>query len=427
MTETIKPIRGMNDILPQDSHLWQRVERVAGELFESYGYRQVRIPVLERTELFKRSIGEVTDIVEKEMYTFRDRSGDSVTLRPEATAGIVRAALSHGLLHNQQHKVWCAGPMFRYERPQKGRYRQFHQLDVEALGYPGPDVDAEMIALSARLWTRLGLTGLRLEINSLGTPESRVGYREALVAYFENQRDVLDDDSQRRLATNPLRILDSKNPAMAAVIADAPRVTEYLDPESEQHFAELQALLTAVGIEFSVNPRLVRGLDYYSRTVFEWLTDQLGAQAAVCSGGRYDGLISQLGGKPTPAIGWALGIERIVELLGLADAVPTPPRPHAYLVMGGPVARRAGFGLAERLRDALPGLDLELDCVAGSFKAQMRRADKRGADLALILGEDELERDLISVKPLRATGGAQEQLTFTALVDYLQPYLSQTR
>jgi histidyl-tRNA synthetase len=427
MSDTIKPIRGMNDILPQDAHLWQRVERVAAELFESYGYRQVRIPVLERTELFKRSIGEVTDIVEKEMYTFLDRSGDSVTLRPEATAGIVRAALSHGLLHNQQHKVWCAGPMFRYERPQKGRYRQFHQLDVEALGYPGPDVDAEMIALSARLWTRLGLTGLRLEINSLGTPESRVGYREALVAHFENHRDVLDGDSERRLATNPLRILDSKNPAMAAVIAAAPRVTEYLDPESEQHFAELQALLTQVGIEFSVNPRLVRGLDYYSRTVFEWLTDQLGAQAAVCSGGRYDGLISQLGGKPTPAIGWALGIERIVELLSMADAAPSPPRPHAYLVMGGAAARQAGFGLAERLRDALPRLDLELDCVAGSFKAQMRRADKRGADLAVILGDEELARDLISVKPLRAAGGPQEQLTFSALVDYLQPYLSQTR
>ncbi len=426
MSETIKPIRGMNDILPQDSHLWQRVERLAGELFESYGYRQVRIPVLERTELFKRSIGEVTDIVEKEMYTFLDRSGDSVTLRPEATAGIVRAALSHGLLHNQQHKVWCAGPMFRYERPQKGRYRQFHQLDVEALGYPGPDVDAEMIALSARLWARLGLTGLRLEINSLGTPESRVGYRDALVAHFESHRDALDDDSQRRLATNPLRILDSKNPAMAAVIAAAPRVTDYLDPESEQHFGELQALLRQVGIQFSVNPRLVRGLDYYSRTVFEWLTDQLGAQAAVCSGGRYDGLIGQLGGKPTPAIGWALGMERIVELLSMADGAP-PPRPHAYLVMGGAAARRAGFGMAERLRDALPGLDLELDCVAGSFKAQMRRADKRGADLALILGDDELERDLISVKPLRAAGATQEQLTFTALVDYLQPYLSQTR
>jgi histidyl-tRNA synthetase len=427
MADSIQPIRGMNDVLPDSSHVWQHVERVASDLFESYGYRQIRVPVLERTELFKRSIGEVTDIVEKEMYTFEDRSGDSVTLRPEATAGIVRAALSNSLLHNQQHRVWFAGPMFRYERPQKGRYRQFHQIDVEALGYAGPDVDAELIALSARLWRRLGLTGLRLEINSLGTPESRVGYREALVNYFKAHEGQLDADSQRRLVTNPMRILDSKNPAMASLVAGAPQITEYLDAESQQHFDRLQALLGAIGIPFTVNPRLVRGLDYYSRTVFEWLTDRLGAQAAVCSGGRYDGLVGQLGGKPTPAIGWALGLERIVELLTLEPAVPPPPEPHAYLVMAGDAAAREGFVLAERLRDALAAVDVELDCVGGSFKAQMRRADKRGARVALILGEQELSTGLISVKPLRAGAGEQRQLTFEALVEYLQPYCGQTR
>jgi histidyl-tRNA synthetase len=421
MADTIQPIRGMNDVLPDQSHLWQYVESTAGALFQSYGYRQIRVPVLERTELFKRSIGEVTDIVEKEMYTFQDRSGDSVTMRPEATAGIVRSALSNGLLHNQQHKVWFAGPMFRYERPQKGRYRQFHQIDVEALGYAGPDVDAELIALSARLWSRLGLTGLRLEINSLGTPDSRVGYRKALVDYFQARQDELDADSQRRLVTNPMRILDSKNPAMADMIAAAPRVTEYLDPESEQHFDHLKAMLSDVGIEFSVNPRLVRGLDYYSRTVFEWLTDRLGAQAAVCSGGRYDGLISQLGGRYTPAIGWALGMERIVELLTLEAGAVTPRSPDAYLVMAGDGAGPQGFALAERLRDALAELNLELDCVGGSFKAQMRRADKRGARVALILGEDELARGLVSVKPLRDKGASQQQLTFDGLVEYLRP------
>ncbi len=423
MTDTIKAIRGMNDILPDQSHVWQHVEQLAGELFESYGYRQIRVPVLERTELFKRSIGEVTDIVEKEMYTFDDRSGESLTLRPEATAGIVRAALSHGLLHNQQHKLWCTGPMFRYERPQKGRYRQFHQIDVEALGYEGPDVDAELIALSARLWARLGLTGLRLEINSLGTAQSRERYRQALVAFFKPHWDELDSDSQRRLGSNPLRILDSKNPAMAPLIDAAPKVTDYLPPECAQHFADLKALLGDVGIPFVVNPRLVRGLDYYSRTVFEWLTDRLGAQAAVCSGGRYDGLVTQLGGRPTPAIGWALGVERIVELLSLEPEAPAAPRPHAYLVLGGELARRQGFALAERLRDALPGLDLELDCVGGSFKAQMRRADRRGAGLALILGADEVAQGLISIKPLRESGD-QKQLEFTALVDHLRPHVA---
>ena len=312
MTETLQAVRGMNDVLPEQTAAWQQLERVARETFAQYGYYEIRLPLLERTELFKRSIGEFTDIVEKEMYTFEDRGGDSLTLRPEATASIVRAAISNGLLHNQRQKVWCMGPMFRYERPQKGRYRQFHQIDVEALGYPGPDVDAELILLTARIWRRLGLRGLRLNLNSLGTPESRAVYRAKLVDYFRAHADVLDADSTRRLDGNPLRILDSKNPAMAEVIAGAPSITDHLDPESAAHFASLCAHLEAAGVEFVVNPRLVRGLDYYSRTVFEWITTDLGSQDAVCSGGRYDGLVAQLGGEPTPAIGWALGQERIV-------------------------------------------------------------------------------------------------------------------
>ncbi|HEX5650699.1 MAG TPA: histidine--tRNA ligase [Steroidobacteraceae bacterium] len=408
MTETLQAVRGMNDVLPEQSSAWQQLERVARETFAQYGYREIRLPLLERTELFKRSIGEFTDIVEKEMYTFEDRGGDSLTLRPEATAGIVRAAISNGLLHNQRQKVWCMGPMFRYERPQKGRYRQFHQIDAEALGFPGPDVDAELILMTARMWRRLGLRGLRLNLNSLGTPESRAVYRARLVDYFQAHASVLDADSARRLDGNPLRILDSKNPAMAEVVARAPSITDHLDPESAEHFATLQAQLSAAGVEFVVNPRLVRGLDYYSRTVFEWITTDLGSQDAVCSGGRYDGLVAQLGGEPAPAIGWALGEERIVELMRLQGLVGNEGRPDIYLVLAGAAADAVGLGLAERLRDAGRGLRVETNCGGGSFKSQLKRADKSGARYAVIVGDDEVAKRVAAVKSLRGEGEQRE-------------------
>jgi histidyl-tRNA synthetase len=375
----------------------------------------LRLPLLERTELFKRSIGEFTDIVEKEMYTFRDRGDDSLTLRPEGTAGIVRACISNGLLHNQRQKVWLMGPMFRYERPQKGRYRQFHQIDAEALGYAGPDVDVELILMTARLWRRLGLRGLKLNLNSLGTPESRVVYRAKLVEYFRARADQLDADSTRRLDGNPLRILDSKNPAMAQLIADAPSITDHLDPESAAHFATLCARLREAGVDFVVNPRLVRGLDYYSRTVFEWVTTDLGSQDAVCSGGRYDGLVAQLGGDPVPAIGWALGEERIVELMRLQGLVTDEGSPDVYLVLAGDAAEAAGVGLAERIRDAAPGLRLETNCGGGSFKSQLKRADKSGARYAVIVGDDEAARQVAALKPLRGAEAAQREVSFADL------------
>jgi histidyl-tRNA synthetase len=398
----IQPIRGMNDILPEATPLWRWVEATAGALFAAYGYGELRLPLVERAELFSRSIGEVTDIVEKEMYSFTDRNGDLLSLRPEATASCVRAAISNGLIHNQQQRLWYAGPMFRYERPQKGRYRQFHQLGAEALGFPGPDIDAELIAMSARLWRALGLEGLRLEINSLGTAESRQLYRGLLVEHFSAHSDALDADSLRRLEQNPLRILDSKNPEMQALIAAAPAITDHLDAESAAHFEQLKASLDAAGIAYTVNSRLVRGLDYYSRTVFEWLTDRLGAQAAVCSGGRYDGLVEQLGGRPTPAIGWALGMERLVELV--ENKAPPAAAVHAYLVPVGDAAQPPALALAEALRDALPGLRLVTHCGGGSLKAAMKKADKSGATLALILGEAELADGRVLVKPLRAQG-----------------------
>jgi len=401
MGENIQPIRGMNDVLPADSAAWQLLERVCRETFAEYGYREMRVPMLERTELFKRSIGEMTDIVEKEMYTFEDRGGDSVTLRPEATAGIVRACISNGLLHNQRQKVWCAGPMFRYERPQKGRYRQFHQIDVEALGFPGPDVDAELIIMSARIWRKLGLDGLVLNVNSLGTAESRRAYRATLVEYFRGHAAALDEDSRRRLAGNPLRILDSKNPAMRAVIEGAPLLTDHLDAESAAHFARLRADLDAAGVPYVVNPRLVRGLDYYARTVFEWVTTDLGSQDAVCSGGRYDGLVQQLGGEPVPGIGWALGVERVVELLRLKGLVGDDAYADVYVVLAGEAAEAAGLRVAESLRAALPGLRVEMNCGAGSFKSQMKRADRSGARYAVILGDDEVARGIAALKPMR--------------------------
>ena len=408
MTVEVQPVRGMNDVLPAEIGAWQRLEACIRQLLAAYGYEEIRVPIVEHTALFKRAIGEFTDVVEKEMYTFADQGGESLTLRPEATAGIVRALISNGMLRGQRHKLWCIGPMFRHERPQKGRYRQFNQLDVEAVGLPGPDVDAELIALTARLWRRLGIERIRLEINSLGTPESRRAYREMLVGYFRAHESALDADSRRRLEGNPLRILDSKNPEMRAVIAGAPLLTDHLDPESREHFAALCAALETLGIPFRVNPRLVRGLDYYTRTVFEWITDALGAQDAVCSGGRYDGLIEQLGGEPTPGIGFAMGMERAVELLVQTGRVPAPTPADVYVVVSGARATAAGTGLVERLRDELPGRRFDLNLGGGNFKAQFRRADRSGAALAVILGDDELARGVAAVKPLRREAGQTE-------------------
>ena len=418
MVDYIQPVRGMNDVLPDASSVWAVVETAAEEVFEAYGYQRIRIPALERTELFCRSIGETTDIVRKEMYTFEDRNGSSVTLRPEATAGIVRAGLSNGLFHNKQQKLWCSGPMFRHEKPQKGRYRQFHQLDVEAVGFVGPEIDAELIVMSARLWERLGLQSPKLEINSLGTSKSRAVYREALQRYFTGARDTLDAESLHRLDRNPLRILDSKNPDLKDLIVNAPDLSDYLDDESKVHFDGVQKLLGDVGVEYVINSRLVRGLDYYSRTVFEWVTDLLGAQSAVCSGGRYDTLVSQLGGKDTPAIGWALGVERVVELI-MAEGLPINEQtPDAYLTAGGEQARRASFSIAEELRTRLPNARVSMDCMGGSLKSQLRRADRSGARLALILGEDELAAEKISVKALREDT-PQVMLTLDELVSML--------
>jgi histidyl-tRNA synthetase len=398
----IQPLEGMKDVLPEDIGYWQRLERAAAEVFAAYGYQEMRVPMVEQTALFRRSIGEFTDIVEKEVFTFLDRDGHTqLTLRPESTAGIVRAMIHHGLLHNQKQRVWTAGPMFRGERPQKGRYRQFHQIDVEAFGYEGPDVDAEVILLSARLWKRLGITGLKLEINSLGTPESRRSYRERLVEYFSARREELDTDSERRLAGNPLRILDSKNPALQPLIERAPRLMDSLDDASRAHFEQLLALLTAAGVAYEINPRLVRGLDYYSRTVFEWTTDLLGSQSSVCSGGRYDGLVENLGGDPTPGIGWALGEERIVLVMKELGLPGDVIQPQVYCVVAGAAAERAALTLCERLRDTYASLRIELNLGGGNFKAQFRRADRSGATIAVILGDNEVARGTVAVRSLK--------------------------
>jgi histidyl-tRNA synthetase len=396
-----KAIRGMNDLLPEASGTWRFVESTVREVIESYGYREIRVPILEQTELFRRSIGEVTDIVEKEMYTFLDRNEESVTMRPEATAGMVRAGISHGLFHNQRQKLWTAGPMFRYEKPQRGRYRQFHQIDVEAMGYAGPDVDAELIIMSARMWQKLGLSRLMLEVNSLGSLETRRKYRESLVNYFSAVKSKLDEDSIRRLEQNPLRILDSKNPDMQELIADAPVMLDYLDDESEQHFAELKVLLDAAGICYSVNPGLVRGLDYYNRTVFEWATDALGSQGAICAGGRYDGLVEKLGGRSTPAIGWAMGVERLIGLFEECGGKAPDTGPDVYIVAVGDAALGRGFEIAENLREAIAGIRIELNLGGGSFKSQLKRADKSGAEFALVLGDDEVAENRAGLKPLR--------------------------
>lgn len=416
-------VRGMNDILPDTSATWQYLESVVESIIESYGYRHIRLPMLEHTELFKRSIGEVTDIVEKEMYTFESRKGRSLTLRPEATAGMVRAGITHGLFHNQKQKLWTVGPMFRYEAPQAGRYRQFYQFDVEAMGYEGPDVDAELIILSARIWEKLGIDKVRLEINSLGTTEARVAYREALVEYFSSVKNQLDSDSIRRLESNPLRILDSKNPEMREVVDAAPVMLDYLDAASQEHFAGLQALLDAAGVAYAVNPRLVRGLDYYSRTVFEWVTDALGSQNAVCAGGRYDGLVEKLGGRATPAIGWAMGVERFVALYEACGGTAPSRDVDVYIAALGDGTLKRAFALAEELRDSIDGIRVEVNLGGGSFKSQMKRADKSNASFALVLGEQELADECIGVKPLRSDD-AQETVPLSELAAVLADKLS---
>lgn len=403
MSDLIQPIRGMNDILPDVMPRWQHLESLTRGVLAAYGYREMRVPIVEKTQLFARSIGEATDIVEKEMYSFEDRNGDRLTLRPEATAGMVRAGLSNGLLYNQVQRLWCLGPMFRHERPQKGRYRQFHQVDVEAYGLAGPDIDAELNIMLARLWKALGIGTLELQINTLGTPATRKEYRKRLVAYFQQHLEALDADSRRRLETNPLRVLDSKVPGTRKLVEGAPSLLEHLDAESQAHFAQFKQLLEDAGINYRVNPWLVRGLDYYTRTVFEWVTTRLGAQDAVCSGGRYDGLVEHLGGKPTPAIGFAMGMERVVALMEV-EGVPIPDTaPHAYLVRVGAEAERAGLRLAETLRSALPGLRLLTDCSGGDFGKQLKRADKSGARVALVLGDNEVRSQRIGLKPLRNT------------------------
>ncbi|WP_031567484.1 histidine--tRNA ligase [Rheinheimera texasensis] len=404
MSKEIQAIRGMNDCLPQDTPVWQYVEQMIRQTVNSYGYDEIRFPIVEMTELFKRSIGEVTDIVEKEMYTFADRNGDSLTLRPEGTACCVRAGIQNGLLYNQEQRLWYMGPMFRHERPQKGRYRQFHQFGLEVFGMQGPDIDAEVILVSARLWQQLGLTPyVRLELNSLGSNEARAAYRDKLVAYLEQHKELLDEDSHRRLYSNPLRVLDSKNPAMAEMLAKAPQLLDHLDEESKQHFAGLQARLRAAGIEYTINPRLVRGLDYYNKTVFEWVTTNLGSQGTVCAGGRYDGLVEQLGGKATPAVGFGLGLERLVLLLQSLPLLPAVSNAaDVYLMPLGEAAELAAVSVAEQLRLALPGKRVMLHCGGGNLKKQLKRADKSGAAVGLLLGDDELAAGQVTVKWLRA-------------------------
>lgn len=398
----------MNDILPDETGTWRVLEKTLRSLVHAYGYEEIRLPLLEHTELFRRSIGEVTDIVEKEMYTFDDRNGESLTLRPEATASVVRAGITNGLLHNQRQKIWTAGPMFRYEKPQKGRYRQFHQFDVEALGYAGPDVDAELIIMSARLWRMLGIDRIELQINSLGSAGSRAAYRETLVDYFRGVKNQLDDDSIRRLEQNPLRILDSKNPEMQEIVDAAPVMLDHLDDESAAHFAQLRQMLDAAGIAYSINPRLVRGLDYYNRTVFEWVTDALGAQGAVCSGGRYDGLVEKLGGRATPAVGWAMGMERFIALYAACGGAAPERDAEVYVVAVGEEALQRAVVLAEELRDKLGGIRVDLNLGGGSFKTQLKRADKSNALYALVLGEQEVADNRVGLKPLRS---AEDQVS----------------
>ena len=419
--QQLKAVRGMPDVLPAQSALWQYIENEVSTLLHAYGYHEIRLPLLEPTELFSRSIGEVTDIVEKEMYTFADRNGDSLTLRPEGTAGCVRAVLQNGLLQSLPLRLWYAGPMFRHERPQMGRQRQFHQIGDETFGLPGPDIEAEHLLLLARLWQRLGVAGLvRLEINSLGSPGARAAYRDALVAYLDAHVDALDEDSRRRLRSNPLRILDSKDPGTRSVLEGAPVLSSYLDEESRTHMSALCGMLDAGGVVYRVNPALVRGLDYYGKTVYEWVTDSLGAQGTVCAGGRYDGLVSQLGGPAMPGVGFAMGMERLVLLLGAAGVTAADSaRPHVFWVVANDAARRFAFVAAEALRDRLPWLRMQMPCGEGSLRSQMKRADRSAATLARIGGEDELAAGEVTVRGLRAGGVAQTGIDAARLAGFL--------
>jgi len=425
MSQTIQAIRGMNDILPDEAELWERFDDAVRGWLRAYGYRPIRMPVVEPTPLFSRAIGEVTDIVEKEMYSFVDAlNGEALTLRPEGTASCVRAVLQHSLLHVGPQRLWYAGPMFRHERPQKGRYRQFHQFGIEAFGYAGPDIDAEQIVMCARLWDELALTGIRLEINSLGGAEERQRHRAELIAYFERHREALDADAQRRLHANPLRILDSKNPHMQELIEGAPKLMDFLGEASIEHFGGVQALLKEAGIPYRINPRLVRGLDYYNLTVFEWITDKLGAQGTVCAGGRYDGLIEQLGGKPAPACGFAMGVERLIALLkeehGAEAEQAARAAPDVYVLHQGETAQRPAFRAAEALRGA--GYDVLFHCGGGSFKSQMKRADASGAQVAVIIGDDEAREGSASLKPLREDV-PQKRIPQDQLADEIGNYL----
>jgi len=409
--QSIQAVRGMHDILPSQSSRWQYAEKIIREVLANYCYQEIRLPIVEKTDLFKRSIGEVTDIVEKEMYTFNDRNNDSLTLRPEGTAGCLRACLEHGLLHNQVHRLWYCGPMFRHERPQKGRYRQFYQLGVETYGMAGPDIDAEIILLTDRMWTQLGIRDkVKLELNTLGTTEERLVYREKLVDYFKQHIELLDEDSLRRLETNPLRILDSKNRDMKQLIQNAPELMDCMGEESRSHFETLSQTLDSVGISYELNTRLVRGLDYYGKTVFEWVTDDLGAQGTICAGGRYDGLIEQLGGKENYAVGFAMGMERLLLLMEQLENVPVERCVDVYMIRVGLEAEKEGMRLAEKIRDQVDGIKLQVNCGGGSFKSQFKKADKSGAEYAIIIGDDEVSRGEVSVKSLRIE---QEQKNMT--------------
>ncbi len=423
MANNIQAIRGMHDVLPDQTPLWQYAEKILRDVLGSYGYSEIRLPIVEKTELFKRSIGEVTDIVEKEMYTFDDRNGDSLTLRPEGTAGCLRACLEHGLLHNQVHRLWYYGPMYRHERPQKGRYRQFIQLGVETYGMSGPDIDAELILLMDRLWKKLGIRDkVHLQLNSLGTIAERLVYRETLVKYFQAHLSELDEDSLRRLETNPLRILDTKNPAMLQLVSKAPELMAYLGEESLAHFKTLTSTLDDLGISYEITTRLVRGLDYYSKTVFEWVTDELGSQGTVCAGGRYDGLIEQLGGKPNFAVGFAMGIERLLALIEVSGKIPQTRAVDVFMIRVGDAAEQEGMRFAELIRNEVPGLKLQVNCGGGSFKSQFKKADKIGAEYAIILGDDEVSRGEFSIKSLRSEQ-AQKTLTQEQTITFLQEFL----
>jgi histidyl-tRNA synthetase len=425
MSNALQAVRGMNDILPDEAELWDRFEEVVRSLLKSYGYRPIRLPIVEPTPLFKRAIGEVTDIVEKEMYSFEDAlNGEHLTLRPEGTAGCVRAAIQHSLIAQVPAKLYYMGQMFRHERPQKGRYRQFHQVGVEALGFAGPDVDAELILMGARLWDDLGLSGIRLQINSLGQAAERAVHRAELITYFESHAELLDEDARRRLHTNPLRILDSKNPAMQAMIADAPKLIDFLGAESLAHFEGVQRILRDAGLPYEINPRLVRGLDYYNLTVFEWVTDQLGAQGTVCAGGRYDGLVAQLGGKSAPAAGFAMGVERLLALLVDQGGAPELASPDVYVVHQGDAAQRAAFLTAEALRSG--GIDVLMHLGGGSFKSQMKKADASGAAYAVIIGDDEAAAGEVTLKRLREDGEEktpQQRVRTDALLDTIMDEL----